>query len=268
MQEILTKNQYLFDTETYDYDYAEPFSIVQPSNKEINGYDYSYFALRLCAFFITVYVVVLAAGTIAGEQSAGTLKLLAIRPYGRNKLLSSKIWATLSAGAILLFVSSIASMVIGGVTYGLGSASVLVIFNAQSVSVIHPMILYVISVLLMFVEISFYGALSVFISTVFKSNIAAVSISTLIFFLSLVINVVATHLPLLGIIPFVNVNFFKYFGSSFVAGMKNSQNTLQKILTPTVFSGSTFITSLILYLLTTVVVVIVTHIIFKKRDIR
>ena len=265
LNETYTRQRFLLDNGLFEYNYAEPFSVTQPSNIEINGFDYSYFALRLCTFFITIYIVVLAAGTIAGEQSAGTLKLLAIRPYGRTKLLSAKILATLAIGAILIFVSSLASIVIGLVTYGLNFINVLVVFNASSAFVINPLVLYIIAMLTMFVEVMFYAILSVFISTVLKSNIAAVAISILLFFVSLIINVIAVTIPLLGLIPFVNVNFFKYFGSAF---LQNTGGIFQMILTPSVFSGSTFWSSLILYSLTFIIILVVTHVIFKKRDIK
>ena len=267
MQENLSRSKFLLNTATYDYEYADPFSIIQPSNVDINGFDYSYYALRLCTFFITIYLVVLAAGTIAGEQSEGTLKLLAIRPYSRNKLLSAKIWAILTIGAILIFVSSIASLVVGGDTYGFNFTNILVVFNATNTFALNPILVYFIAMLTMFVEVMFYAMISVFISTLLKSNVAAVSISTLIFFISLVLNVIAINIPLVGLVPFVNVNFFKYFGSSFLA-YSSSNNLIQNILTPGVFSGSTFFTSLLLYILTFVAITIVTHIVFKKRDIK
>lgn len=265
LKENYTKYRFLLDNGLYEYNFAEPFSVTQPSNLEINGFDYSYFALRLCTFFITIYVVVLAAGTIAGEQSAGTLKLLAIRPFGRSKLLRAKILATLAIGAILIFVSSLASMVVGLVTYGLNFTNILVVFNASSAFVLNPLVLYFIAMLTMLVEVMFYAILSVFISTVFKSNIAAVAISILLFFVSLLINVIAVNVPLLGLIPFVNVNFFKYFGSSF---LQNTGSIFQMILTPSVFSGSTFWSSFILYSLTFTIILVITHVIFKKRDIK
>ena len=270
LSEKLAKNKYLFNSQTYAYQYADPFSVIQPSNQKINGFDYSYFALRLCTFFITVYIVVLAGSTIAGEQSSGTLKLLAIRPYSRRKLLSAKILATLAIGAILIFVSSIASLVVGGVTYGFNFTDILVVFNASHAFALNPILVYLIAMLTMFVEVAFYAMLSIFISTVFKSNIAAVSISTLIFFVSLVINFFATQVPLLGLIPFVNVNFFKYFGSSFLANSFGigTDSLIHQILTPTVFTGSTFFTSILIYVLTISIVTVVTYVVFKKRDIK
>ena len=267
MKERCAKYTYLFENETYNYNFADPFSIIQPSNTNLNGFDYSYFALRLCAFFITIYIVVLAAGTIAGEQSSGTLKLLAIRPFGRNKLLSAKIYATLAIGAILMFVTSIASLVVGGITYGFSSLPILAVFNATYTFAIHPVLLYFISMITMLLEVIFYAMISIFISTVFKSNVAAVAISILIFFVSLVINIIAVNIPWLGLIPFVNVNLFKYFGSAFVSNY-NGTNLLQTILTPTVFAGSTFWSSIIIFVITFAAITIGTHVVFKKRDIK
>lgn len=267
MKEENTKIQFLFDNKTYAYNYADPFSITQPSNTELNGFDYSYFALRLCTFFITIYIVVLAAGTIAGEQASGTLKLLAIRPFNRNKLLTAKLLATLTAGAIFIFVSAVASLVVGGITYGLNSAYILAVFNATGAFVISPVLLYILAMFTMLLEVAFYGILSIFISTVFKSNIAAVAISALIFFVSLVLNVIAVNVPVVGLLPFVNVNFYKYLGASFLT-YTNVPSLLQRILTPEVFAGSSFWLSLIICALTVGIVTSVTYVIFKKRDIK
>ena len=267
MNEKLAKVKYLFDHDDFDYNYADTFSIIQPSNQEINGFDYSYYALRLCTLFITIYIVVLAASTIAGEQSAGTLKLLAIRPYTRNKLLTCKILATLSIGGILLLVSSVATLVVGGINYGFASAPILYVFNSTKAGVMSPVFMYLLALISMFIEVSFYALLSVCISTVFKSNIGAVSVSTLIYFISLVLNVVAVNVPLLGYLPFANISFFKYFGSSFVT-YSNANGLLQGILTPTVYTGGSFWISFVIFTVSTGLITYITYLLFKRRDIK
>lgn len=260
------QTKYLFDNEQYDYQFATPFSLTEASNQTINGFDYSYYALRLCSLFITVYLVVLAAGTIAGEQSAGTLKLLAIRPYSRSKLLVGKSLATFAIGGILLLVSAVASLVIGLASYGLNSANIMAVFNGASVVVLNPFVLYLIAFLTMFVEILFYASLSICISTAFKSNVGAVSISTLIFFVSLIINGATTGVSVLGFLPFTNISFFKYFGSAF---MQNGTPTIfSMILSPAVFVDSTFWSSFAIYLISLAVLIIIPHIVFKKRDLK
>ena len=256
---------YMFDNGLYEYNYATPFSLSEPSNQSANGYDFSYFALRLCSLFITIYLVVLAAGTIAGEQSAGTLKLLAIRPFSRSKLLTGKSLAIFAIGGILLAVSSVASLVVGAVTYGLSSQTIITIFNGTTTIMISPFALYIIAFLTMYVEILFYASLSIFISTAFKSNVGAVSISTLAFFISLILNGILTNVPVIGFLPFTNICFFKYFGSTFAT---NSGDFISSILSPGVFIGSTFWSSLIIYLISVAVLIYIPHLIFKNRDLK
>ena len=256
---------YMFDNGLYEYNYATPFNLSEPSNQSANGYDFSYFALRLCSLFITIYLVVLAAGTIAGEQAAGTLKLLAIRPFSRSKLLTGKSLAIFAIGGILLAVSSLASLVIGAVTYGLQSSTIMVVFNSTTTFTISPIALYVIAFLTMYVEILFYTSLSIFISTAFKSNVGAVSISTLAFFISLILNGILTSVTAIGFLPFTNICFFKYFGSTFVSG---STDFISSILSPGVFVGSTFWSSLIIYLISVAVLIYIPHLIFKNRDLK
>lgn len=260
-----SQTKYLFDNEDYQYNYATPYSLSAPSNESINGFDYSYFALRLCTLFITVYLVVLAAGTIAGEQNAGTLKLLAIRPFSRAKLLTGKSLAIFAIGGILLAVSSISSLVIGGVTYGLASANIMTVFNGTTTIVISPILLYLIAFFAMYIEIVFYASLSIFISTAFKSNVGAVSISTLAFFLSTILNGVLTNVPAMGFLPFTNISFFKYFSSAFMA---SSGDFLMMILSPGVFIGATFWSSLIIYLITVSVLIYIPYFIFRNRDLK
>lgn len=267
MQESLARTKYLFANDDFNYNYADVFSISQPSNENINAFDYSYYALRLCALFITIYIVVVAAGTIAGEQSNGTLKLLAIRPYKRSKILTGKILATLTIGAILLAVCSVATLVIGGINYGFASANVLVVFNATSAGAMNAFLLYVVAIITMLIEISFYALLSIFISTVFKSNIGAVAVSILVFFLSLILNIVAVNVPFIGFLPFTSINLFKYLGASFI-GNNSASSILQGILTPTVFTGASFWISLCILAVTEVVICYVTYLLFNRRDIK
>lgn len=267
IQEELTKVNYLFDVKDFEYNYASVFSINQPSNENINGFDYSYFALRLCTLFIVVYIVVLAAGTIAGEQSSGTMKMLAIRPFSRNKLLTSKMGAIFTVGAILLVVSSLATLVIGGISYGFASAPMLVIADASLALPMGAFWVYSLAFFTMFLEILFYASLSIFISIVFKSHIGAVTVSILLFFVSLVLNVVAVNVPILRFLPFTNVNLFKYFGASFIS-TNSAQNVLQGILTPSVFVGANLTFSYIYYMIVLGLLEFFSFFMFKKRDIK
>lgn len=265
VKESLVKSKYLFDTNTYDFQYASSLSLNQTSNEYINAYDFATFALRLCAFIIIIYCVVLAAGSIAGEQQAGTLKLLAIRPYTRTTLFLGKMFATILVGFILISLSAIATFIAGAISYGAASAPVLLIFNA-STAITMPVILeFLIMILTMFFEISFFVVISYGISTIFKSNVGAVAISIMIYFMSLVLNTLAASYSILRFLPFTNMNLFKYFGGSFLS---TNGGFLQAILTPSVVVGSDFFFSLLLSGIFAVAVLIATLVVFKKRDLK
>lgn len=263
-KEKFVKLNYLFDTNTFEIDYANPFSIDQPSNFEINSFDFSYFALRLCMFVIVIYVVTMAGTTIVGEQESGTMKMLAIRPYKREKLVMGKLLAIIFIGLIMIAVSAIATLVIGGITYGFSSSPILYVFNASSAHVVSPIVLYIIMLLTLAFEMIFFILCALAISLLFKSQIASVSISILLYFGTLALNTVLDSTSWLKIVPFTNINIYKYFGSSFMS----TQGALQKVLSSPVAVGSNFWLSLI-YSLVVMVALLVTIIeVFKHRDIR
>ena len=265
ISENLAKNEYLFNTETYEFEYATVLNINQSSNDYINAYDFSTFALRLCSFIIIIYCIVLAAGSIAGEQQAGTLKLLAIRPYSRRKLMEGKISSTLLIGFGLLVISAVATLIAGLITYTGASAPVLMVANAEMVLVVPVIIEYFFMILSMMFELAFFVVIAYGISTIFKSNVGAVAISIMIYFGSLILNTLAVNYSILRFLPFTNINLFKYMGGSFLS---HTNGFLSAVLTPSVVVGSNLIFSVLFSGLFMVGVYIATMIVFKKRDIK
>lgn len=69
---------------------------------------------------ITLFVVIIAADSVAGEFTWGTIKMLLIRPASRAKILLSKYLATLLFALFLIAVLFIVSFLIGGILYGFG----------------------------------------------------------------------------------------------------------------------------------------------------
>lgn len=267
LQENLTKNEYMFKNKSLALDYATPLSITQTSNDYANAFDFSYFALRLCLFIIIIYTVVLAASSIAGEQQAGTFKLLAIRPFSRNKLFMGKMLSTILMGFILLFISVIATFIAGVIKFGtVASLPVLIVFNAHSAFTMPVFGEYLIAILTMCYEIVFFVIMAYAISTIFKSNVGAVAVSIFIYFASLILNTIAPSATVLRFLPFTNINLFKYFGSSFLSTQASS--FLFSVLTPTVILGSTFVFSLLMSGLFALLILGISLIVFNKRDLR
>ena len=59
-----------------------------------------YFTLEIASFLIIAFTVVIGAGMIAKEYSDGTIKLLAIRPFNRNKIVKMLLLSVAVSGTM------------------------------------------------------------------------------------------------------------------------------------------------------------------------
>lgn len=257
--------EFYLNNNTTELDYANPLSFEETSDFNATGYDFMYFALTLCSFVIIAYILFLGAGMISGEQTNGTLKQLAIRPYSRQKLLLSKLLSTILVGIIFLGISFVITLIIGGVLYGLESLPILLIFNSTSVVSVSPIVMLVILFLCLLMQIIFYAVLSLSISTLFKSNSGSTVISILIYVISMVLSMFVTSLGILKYLPFVNVNLFGYFGSNTVY---SGTNIIARMFTASIPNDFNFYISLALMLGFTVIIYSITSAVFSKRDVR
>lgn len=66
---------------------------------------------------ITLFTVIVAGDSLAGEFSTGTIKLLLIRPASRLKVLLSKYLSMLMFGIVLLVILFIESILVNGLCY-------------------------------------------------------------------------------------------------------------------------------------------------------
>ncbi|TYP78205.1 ABC transporter permease [Paenibacillus methanolicus] len=66
---------------------------------------------------ITLFTVIVAGDSLAGEFSTGTIKLLLIRPASRSKILVSKYISMIMFGLLLLVVLFVVSVLFNGVLY-------------------------------------------------------------------------------------------------------------------------------------------------------
>jgi ABC-2 type transport system permease protein len=72
------------------------------------------------AIVITIFTIIIAGDSLAGEFSTGTIKLLLIRPANRVKILLSKYISLLMFGILLLLILFVVSVVVNGIIYGFG----------------------------------------------------------------------------------------------------------------------------------------------------
>lgn len=66
---------------------------------------------------ITLFTVIVAGDSLAGEFTGGTVKLLLIRPASRLKILVSKYISTILFGLLLLVILFVASVLYNGILY-------------------------------------------------------------------------------------------------------------------------------------------------------
>ncbi len=246
---------YLLENNDFEYNYLTSFNFNVASGATSNAYDYTVYSMQILSVLIIVFTIFYACSSIAGDQSSGTMKMIAIRPYTRNKLFSGKFLSCLMFGIMLTIISTIASFVVGSVMYGLPTTQCLVVFNASSVISIHPALLLILYLFSLVVNLLFYISLSMLICLLFKSNTLSVFLTTIIY---------ATQVVLNGLIggawlkytPFGHFDLFKYFGNSKLG-----------MLSMNILPDSNFLTSAIVLGLMIVVFNALSHLIFKRRDI-
>lgn len=256
--------QYYLDTNKYAFEYANPLSLTTSSNAEANVYDFMYFALELCCFIIIIYVLYLGATMIAGEYQNGTMKLLAIRPYSRNKILFSKLLATVTVGLIFLLLTFIVTFIAGGILFGIESMNILLVFNASLVTSVSPIVSILFLFLTKAIEIIFYAIFALCISTLFKSNVGSVVVSVLIYFITFVLRMFTVNLGIIKYIPFLNTNLFGYFGSN---SINASGSVISNLFKSIIANDMNFFISFGIIALFSAILYAITSVVFKVRDI-
>ncbi len=266
-KEILVKSEYLLDNGLGDGDFANAFAFNKTSNIYTNAYDYMYFALEIISFVVIAFTVVLGAGMIAKEQANGTIKLLAIRPYSRHKIMFSKILATLFFAFVFVAISFVVTFITGSILYGTTSLSILTVFNATTPIVISPLVLTLIYMVCMLIKIFVFIMLTFFISTIFKSYVAAVSVSVFIYIANLVVTFIATGANWLKYNIFANLDLFKFFGGAFLNKYTENGNFLTNVFLSPVFADTGILYVGILVSALILILGITTFAVFKNRDI-
>lgn len=266
LQEDISKRTFLVVNNAITTDYANVFSAGTASNYQASAFDFVHFGLEITGFIIIIFSVVLAAGMLAGEQSNGTLKLLMIRPYSRGKILTSKILATLIFALIFLVFSTIVLFLIGFFTLGLNLTPVLAVFNAGSAFVASPLVILLIYLVTLMLKITVFVLLGAAISTIFRSNVAAVGVSIVVYFIISLFGNLFSASMWYGWLPLSNIDLFKYFGGSFVSGCGNSP--LLAMLSSGIFHGGNFYLSVVMIGLLAGLLGFASYWIFKKREIK
>ena len=267
VKENLSKYTYLHKKNYSDSDFANVLAFNQGSNTRTNAYDYMYFVMEIMSFIIIAYCVVLGANMIASEQSSGTMKMLAIRPFKRYKIMLAKILTTLFFALIFMLITTLISFITGIIIYDLNSLPILAIFNAKYVFEIAAPLMYLIYFACVFLKVWIFVMIAFAISTVFKNGILATTLSTLLYVITIILTFVASGANWIKYIITANFDLFKYFGGSFIIKGTTGQALTNLFVSP-VFTDTNVLFSAIIVGVLFIGLHLLTYLFFTKRDIQ
>ena len=264
-QEQLIRTNYYLENNLLDKEISNTLAFNISSSESTNAFDYMYFSLEVVSVLIVAFTVIIGAGMIAKEHSDGTIKLLAIRPYKRSKIIFAKILATIFIGFIFVLIATIISTIAGCIIYGISFPSVLIIFNATHALTLPIWAVFLIYLLSTMIKITIYALLAITISTIFKSYIAAVCVSAGLYIVNIIITFISNGASWLKYNVFSNLDLFKYFGGSFLAN--SSSNSITNLFFSPVFADTSIWVSIIVIFSVGILLNIITFSVFNKRDI-
>ncbi|MBE7074489.1 MAG: hypothetical protein E7376_00695 [Clostridiales bacterium] len=210
LKKQITTSKYFYDNNTFGYEYLTAFNYNINSGTQTNAYDFAFYAMQILSAFIIVFVIFFATSMLSGEQSSGTLKMTATRPFTRNKIYSGKFLACFNVALILLGVSLLASLAIGFATFGFSFQNVLVVVNAESLFITNPVILMLIYFGSILIDVIFYIALAILISMLIKQATVSTGITSAIFIVSQILFGTVTA-SWTRFVPTLNLGLYKFF---------------------------------------------------------
>ncbi len=226
IEETLTKNTYLLNTGNYDIDFANNFNFGTTAGFETSAYDFTIYAMQILTFIIAVFCLFFGSGLIAGEHTGKTMKMLAIRPYTRNKIYLGKFVACIAFMLILLLVSFVASFIVGAVMFGVNLPNVLLVINASQVAVVHPFVVMLIYLASCILNLIFYISLALLLSVIFRSSTVAVLTSFIVYVATVLCNMLMVGVSWFKWLPIAHLDIFKYFGGASSSGGFLTFNTI------------------------------------------
>ena len=251
-QEKLEYNSYLEDQAESRY-ILETGRDIHNTNtlKGILENFYSQFGIFL------IVVVVMIAGTIVSEEfNKGTIKLLLVKPYTRNKILMAKAITTLTMIIFIIVVTLVMQILIGGIIFGFDSLSEPVVaynFNTNTMEEMNIFANLGVQTLTQLPMIILLATLAFAISTLFTNSTLAITISLLGYMAASIINQLAIGYDLQFMKYFVTMNWdLSIYANGALPYMEGMNMTMSIIICVVYF----------------LIMMIPTFIVFKKRNIK
>lgn len=167
--------------------YSLKHNIPNP-NVKIGGRNLLSSSLPVVIVLVTILGAILAGSVVSKEFSTGSIRLLLIRPVSRFKVLISKLLGVIIISYIILFISTICSLLGSGISGGFSDFTNGVVKVSSGDIVVHNYFGQMIAHLL-FISISllFIICVAFILSTITRSTAISVAISIILFIGSFII---------------------------------------------------------------------------------
>ncbi|MDB5052198.1 MAG: family transporter protein [Bacilli bacterium] len=204
--------------------------------------------LSIAALFVAI---IIAADSVAGEFSGGTIKLLLIRPASRSKILLSKYISIVVFLVILLILLFVTSILLSGLFFGFkGAAEPFTYIGAGGVSHQISMVSHVFGAYAFeSVELLLILTMAFMLSTVFRSSAIAISVSIVALFVGGIIGNI--------IMPFSWAKYYLFLNTDLSVYMYDKAP----------IKGMTLSFSIIVLIIYFLIFNVLSWTIFKKRDV-
>ena len=206
--------------------------------------------------FILIIGIVIAASIVSEEFSRGTIKLLLVKPYNRYKILLAKFIVCISILVLATVFIAISQFILGGLIQGFESLRIPAIeynFETNKVETMNIASYICLIGICKFPMYILLTTLAFTCSTLFTNTALAVSLPFLGYIATPFINQISLLYKIKQIIYFVTPNWVL---TQYLFGK-----------TPT-FSGITMPFSIAICAIYLIIMVILSLVIFKKRDIK
>ncbi|MHC0038094.1 ABC transporter permease [Pseudoneobacillus sp. C159] len=182
---------------------------------------------------ITLFTVIVAAGSVAAEFSWGTIKLLMIRPASRARILLSKYISTILFALLLLAILLVTSMISGGFAYGFDQLDISHLAYKDGKVVEVSIFMHILSVYgLNSIQLIMMVTFAFMVSSVFRSSSLAIGLAIFLMFMgSQVTFLIAQKFDWAKYILFANTDLTQYIdGVPMVEGMTMTFSIIMLII--------------------------------------
>lgn len=245
-KKVLDKGWYSLDNNIPQMEYL--FSARQSF---MSSYDIIFIATILM-------IIIIGSGIVSNEFNTGTIRMLAMRPVSRTKILLSKLVALIIIGFVTLTLGVVIMFIVNGCMYGFSDYAIPVItMGTSSVATISFAGFAAKSILLSSLSVLFMIVLT-FTLSVFVRNTAIASVVALL-----------TYILPIGLIMFMPSGVL---GNTFIPSIVQSmQNLVPSIMEVAMEKGGLMLNQnlgFIQLIAIMVVMLIASIVIFNKKDIK